>query len=217
MNKKKRIKIVIISIVSIPILLLVIMIILGRGSAFFSIFGNDEDEVSQSVLDLNDIYNADIMLYGESVNFEEALIYRKIDTLTEETFTATDRTGIKTIIVNDMNSTCTIKDEEFLLIKKCVEDKGYDFIYIGEQYMPKLKELGFMLEYSEDEMSISYIGSDLIGRDFDYVGNPHTMHGFWKMEDYELYKEGKANLGRRLAFTLDTNARRAAKTNAESK
>ncbi len=217
MNKKKRIKIVIISIVSIPILLLVIMIILGKGSAFFAIFGNNDDEVSKSALDLNDIYNADIMLYGESVNFEETLIYRKIDTLTEEIFTATDRTGIKTIIVNDMNSTCTIKDEEFLLIKKCVEDKGYDFIYIGEQYMPKLKELGFMLEYSEDEMSISYIGSDLIGRDFDYVGNPHTIHGFWKKEDYELYKEGKRNLGQSLTFTLDVNARRAAKTNAESK
>jgi len=146
----------------------------------------DGYDIAAQGLDIE--FDADIMVYGENPNFRDTVKWRKIDGITEETLNYEEPHGYRAVILFDHGGTMTITDEELLLIKSYVEEKGYDMIYIGKDYLPDLSRLGFTRGYESDEYSLGYIGSMHVGKEIQQnsSSNLYAMHGIWMDSDEEV-------------------------------
>ena len=135
-------------------------------------------------------YNADIMVYGEEPGFIDDVKWRKIDKITEEILNFEEPHGYRAIILFDYEGTMNITDEELLLIKKYVEEKGYDMIYIGENYLDDFVRLKFTVGCKPGAMSLGYMGSINVGQEVQQneVGNLYALHGIWNVESEEYLK-----------------------------
>lgn len=200
--KKKRLIIILCS-------LAVIAVIIG-----VVIYINDKDTCGYHTRAqlLYKEFNADIMLYGEELYLDECVRYRRIDEITEETLKPDEDHGYRAIILFDHDGTMDISDEELLLIKRYVEEKGYDMYYIGKSYLDDFKRLGFTAGYEEDEYSLEYIGSIHYGKEVDITeaGNLYAEHGLWCDEYEEWLEDNEEEIQDWLFIIMYDNARRAA-------
>lgn len=157
-------------------------------------------------------FNADIMVYGENPEFIDAVKYRTIDKITEETLNYDEEHGYRAIVLYDRKGTMNITDEQLLLIKAYVEEKGYDMFYIGKNYLDDFERLGFTVGCAEDEYSLEYLGSSHVGEDVqqDEVGNLYAEHGLWSDSDEENYDAGYDKLQSRIISLMYDYAREAA-------
>lgn len=138
-------------------------------------------------------FNADIIIYGEEIAFRENVDYRRIDKISEETLNSSAEHGYRAILLLDDNGKMSITDDELLLIKSYVEEKGYDMVYIGTQYLDDLVRLGFTVGVDEGARSLGYIGSTHAGKEVQQneYGNLYAMHGIWTEEDLNYIKSDK--------------------------
>lgn len=135
--------------------------------------------------ELKNQFNADIMVYGDEIEFRKELEYRRIESINEDTLYSDDEHAYRAILLFDESGKNTVTDEEWLLMKSYVEEKGYDMVYIGTQYLDDLVRLGFTVHCDEDERSLSYIGSCHVGEDVQQneYGNLYAEHGIWTDSD----------------------------------
>ena len=180
MNKKRIIFIIGIFIV---ISIIVILIVLFCGKK------DDKDAYDIAISGLKIEFNSDIMVYGEELEFREGFEYRRIDAITEEKLSTDEEHGYRAIILYDRNGTISITDEELLLIKEYVEEKAYDMIYIGVNYLDDFERLGFTVRMWDDAYSFEYIGSIHEGKEVQQneYGNLYAQHGLWTGEDEKTY------------------------------
>lgn len=191
--------------------ILMVLLFIGANILFF-----DEEEemdgydIAARGLDIE--FNADIMVYGEEPFFRDTLKWRRINEITEETLNYEESHGYRAVILFDHGGTMCISPEELLLIKEYVEEKGYDMIYIGKQYLRELERLGFTVGCQEDEYSLGYIGSVHMGKKVQQnsVGNCYAEHGIWLDSDEEIRKINKELLQLIIVTNMYDNARRAA-------
>ena len=150
--------------------------------------GKSGYEQAAESLDID--FNADIIVYGENPNFIEDVKWRKIEKVTEDTLNFEEPHGYRVIILFDYKGTMSITDEELLLIKKYVEEKGYDMIYIGKNYLDDFVRLKFTVGCKPGAMSLGYMGSVNVGQDVQQneYGNLYAIHGIWD-ESSEQYLE----------------------------
>ena len=191
MNKKK--------IIAMSIILLC-LILSAIGIIWFLVKDDDKTDLElamqgksgyeQAAESLDVDYNADIMVYGEEPGFIDDVKWRKIDKITEEILNFEEPHGYRAIILFDYEGTMNITDEELLLIKKYVEEKGYDMIYIGENYLDDFVRLKFTVGCKPGAMSLGYMGSINVGQEVQQneVGNLYALHGIWNVESEEYLK-----------------------------
>lgn len=179
------------------------------------LFSEEEDEldgydIAARGLDIE--FNADIMVYGEEPDFRDTVKWRKINEITDETLNYEETHGYRAVVLFDHGGTMTISDEELLLIKSYVEEKGYDMIYIGKDYLADLGRLGFTVGYDTDEYSLGYIGSIHKGKKVQQnsVGNCYAVHGIWLDSDEEVRKDNKELLQWVIVTDMYDYAREAA-------
>ena len=151
-----------------------------------AMLGKSGYEQAAESLDID--FNADIMVYGEEPGFIEDVKWRKIDKITEEVLNFKEPHGYRVIILFDYKGTMNITDEELLLIKDYVEEKGYDMIYIGKNYLDDLVRLKFTVGCKPGAMSLGYMGSINVGQEVQQneVGNLYALHGIWNEESEEI-------------------------------
>lgn len=157
-------------------------------------------------------FNADVMVYGENIEFRDTLKYRTINEINEDSLNADENHGYRAIILYDHNGTMEITDEELLLIKKYVEEKAYDMIYIGKDYLDDFKRLGFTVGYEDTAYSFEYIGSIYEGQKVQQneYGNLYAMHGLWSDEDEEMIGDKDESIQARIVMIMYDYAREAA-------
>lgn len=150
------------------------------------------DGYDQAAISLDRDYNADIMVYGNAPKFRDTVKYRTIHSLSSEEFEKNPDAGYEGLIIWDMDGKLTISDEEWLLIKEYVEDKGYDMFYLGSSKLDDLVRLGFTRGCDEGEESLEYIGSIFKGKEVqdNATGNLHAAHGLWTQDDHGKYING---------------------------
>ncbi len=165
---------------------------------------------NSNILTLHDI-NADIKIYGDNVKMDDDLSYTKIDKINDNTLSTDDSHGYTSIVVADLSGQCKISDDEFLLIKDLVESKGYDFMYLGTQYLTKLQSLNFTRGFNSDEMGFEYIGSDKSGQKSDITQNnkSYACHGVWSKSEQEIYKKKSNYLSQIIIAELAVNVKAA--------
>ncbi len=153
-------------------------------------------------------FNADIMLYGESFSFRETVDYRRIETISEVELTAR-QSDYHALILMDLYGGMQITDEELLLIKEFVEDKGYDMLYIGKEKLEDFVRLGFTVGVYPESYSLEYIGSNKVGLEVQQssTGNLYAEHGMWEDTDMEyISKENTEELEDRLVWIICMHA-----------
>lgn len=201
--KKKKLIVVCLTLIIAAIIVCVIVMSQNRNE-------NDGYNIAAEALDIE--FNADIMVYGENPEFRDTVKYRTIDKITEEALNYEEEHGYRAIILFDHKGTMSISDNELLLIKKFVEEKGYDMIYVGKNYLDDFKRLGFTVGCAEDAYSLEYVGSIHIGENVQQneTGNLYAIHGLWCDADEETLEKGDEEIQSRIVMIMYDYAREAA-------
>lgn len=161
---------------------------------------------------LNVEFNADIIVYGENPEFRDTVKYRTIDKISEETLNYEEEHGYRAIILFDHKGTINITDEEMLLIKTYVEEKGYDMFYIGKNYLDDFERLGFTVGCPEGAYSLEYLGSFNLGKQVQQneAGNLYAAHGLWSDDDESNPENDDEEIQYRIMVLMYDYAREAA-------
>lgn len=171
---------------------------------------NDGYNIAAEALDIE--FDADIIVYGENPEFRDTVKYRTINEITEEELNYEEEHGYRAIVLFDYKGTINITDEEMLLIKTYVEEKGYDMFYIGKNYLDDFERLGFTVGCPEGACSLEYLGSFNLGKQVqqDEVGNLYAEHGLWSDDDENSPAKADEEIQFRILVLMYEYARKAA-------
>ncbi len=101
------------------------------------------DSYDEAVQILTENFSTDIVLYGEPLEFRKNVVYRYIDVLSDETLT-TDK-EYEFIIINDLDGTTELTEEDIEILKKHVLKGKANLYYLGTQRYNVLKTNGFTI------------------------------------------------------------------------
>ena len=171
---------------------------------------NDGYNIAAEALNIE--FDADIIVYGENPEFRDTVKYRTINEITEEELNYEEEHGYRAIVLFDYKGTINITDEEMLLIKTYVEEKGYDMFYIGKNYLDDFERLGFTVGCPEGAYSLEYLGSFNLGKQVqqDEVGNLYAEHGLWSDDDENSPTKVDEEIQFRILVLMYEYARKAA-------
>lgn len=105
-------------------------------------------------------YNGEVLVYGHDT-LEAQAPFKLIGEITENALNGDPERNYHAIVVWNPKGEIALSDEELLLIKEYVDDKQYDFIYIGSSQFEKLTELGFTTSFGTNEKGMLYSGYNL--------------------------------------------------------
>ena len=143
---------------------------------------------------LNDNFPSDIIIYGEDVLFDNRLKYRTVSELTESTLNSGSEFKYSFLVINDRSGNLKISDEEFILCKRLCDQKGQNFVYLGEQYLSHLQDFDFCQGLYQDNLrGIAYIR--------DPMGH-HAVQGFWTATEEEYSEMNQGLLGQVLVYVF---------------
>ena len=169
--------------------------LLGVGIFWYVSSQSDDDSgLMQYTRRLVEGYNPKIYLYGEPLpELPEELGCTTLDRIDESIFQKDGEHGVYAIILNDLEGTMELSDEELLLIKKHVEQDGFDMYYLGRNYLDDFIRLGFTVGVEYDEYGLEYIGSTHIGQDVQQngAGNLYAEHGILQEKDVQTKDHGR--------------------------
>lgn len=208
--RNKNVKFIVIAIIVVLLIGLVVSLAVeNRKEPTLTLTGKSGYEQAAESLDID--FNADIMVYGEDPGFIEEVKWRRIETISEESMDDGNNHGYRAIVLFDYEGTISVTDEELILIKNYVEDKGYDMFYIGKQYLDDFQRLKFTKGCEPEEISLEYIGSINYGKDVQQneVGNLYAYHGLWTERDEEQVGDNPDMLRQIMIMTMKDYAREA--------
>ncbi|MEE1517249.1 MAG: hypothetical protein UF228_06595 [Lachnospiraceae bacterium] len=209
--KHNKNRIIILTICLLAAIVVILMICIPeKESNQLVLTGKSGYEQAAEALDID--FNADIIVYKEDPGFIEDVKYRVVDKITDESLNYDESHGYRAIVLYDKEDNLLISDEELLLIKKYVEEKGYDMFYIGKQYLDDFQRLKFTKGCDPDEASLEYIGSYKLGEDVQQneYGNIYAEHGLWTDSDVKDFQNDEDKVQSRIIMLMWDYARKAA-------
>lgn len=159
------------------ILLVIVFIVqFAFGYGFFEPETNNSD-----VKIVTENYKTEIILYGDNIEFDDNCYVRKIDKITKENLTS-DETFVYTVfIINDLNSTISIDNDDLKVIHNKIYNDKIDFYYFGKNSVAAIKEADiFHQNLSDTDMSLGVIYER---------GIITEVVGTWSEEIHEYYLE----------------------------
>lgn len=153
----------------------------------------DVTAIISYVKKLNEIYPADIIIYGTDVKFENELTVRSIDEITAEKLVNDKQFHF--LIINDVEEKAPLKEEQISLILDYVYHKEYNIYYIGTRYGEIIaraaKEEGaFQMEPGAVQEAKRY--------SFILIHNEHgvtSLEDVWGEFEQDCYAENQEILG----------------------
>ncbi|MDO5292661.1 MAG: hypothetical protein Q4F05_07915 [bacterium] len=183
--KKRKIKIAIISIVSLLGLagmsILIMHYILGMEIWPFE----KKSDANEKVEIITETYPTEIIILGNSVGIPEEYHAHYISEISEENLTSNGGYKFSILVINDLDGTIQLSSSDWDIIEKFVSDKT-NFYYLGNQYFDKIKTLGFYTDDLPDtDLSIVYLHEKK---------ESFPMYGMWTKESNQLYEEKNSKL-----------------------
>lgn len=136
----------------------------------------------------------DIMLWGDDFTLPEGLEYRKLEKLDEESLAKKDSYKYSFLIINDLEGSVTLSEDEIELVRAHIYDNQNTLIYFGDKYLttwqsPSMSELTVdgnrAVEYRfEGDKAVSVIG-------------------IWGAEETEDYKKYPNMLGDVIVYEIE--------------
>lgn len=93
---------------------------------------------------VRDKYPTDILWIGPWEEYEWELSVRFAETVDRETLTIRDDFQHMYIVINDLDGSVTLTEDDYRLISSYVKsDSRYHFLYLGKEKLPQICEYGF--------------------------------------------------------------------------
>lgn len=93
---------------------------------------------------VRDKYPTDILWIGPWEEYEWELSVRFAETVDRETLTIRDGFQHMYIVINDLDGSVTLTEDDYRLINSYVNsDSRYHFLYLGKEKLPQICEYGF--------------------------------------------------------------------------
>ena len=136
----KKVKIIIFGIIAASLIAIIAFIVYG----FTTMEESGLTPYEKDIIILNEKHPSDIMLYGEDISFKDTLNYRKISEISEEELDGDGNWQYHFIIMNDLNGSVALTQEEANLIMSYINEKHYTFFYIGSRHEDIFLESGIL-------------------------------------------------------------------------
>lgn len=97
------------------------------------------DSYDQNIKILNESHPVKIILYGESLYFRSEVKYISVDHLSNDIFSTNENEFERVVLViNDLNGTVTLSDDDLATISRAVNNGDIDLYYLGKNNRDKL-------------------------------------------------------------------------------
>lgn len=157
------------------ILLFVLLFIV----AGYIVFYNNEEK-DERIRIITENYKTEIILYGEDISFDDSCYVRHIDTISKEELTSDTEYIYSVFIINDLNGTVELSQDELEIIKSKVFDDKIDLFYFGRNNYQNFVDAGiFSQEFNANDMFLGVIYENEIKTE---------LLGVWDTTANELYK-----------------------------
>jgi hypothetical protein len=139
--------------INIGIICLMLMLI-------FSACSKEKDSFDYYCELIDNEYNGEILVYGyNTMNSQKP--FTLINEISEETLNGTSGRDYRAIVVWNPDGKFALSDQELLLIKDYVDNKQYDFFYIGSAQFDTLVKLNFTSSFGTSETGMLYSGYNM--------------------------------------------------------
>lgn len=155
MRKKKSILVIVSVLIVFTYVILVATRVLpvpfGRKAPLSS------DERNAIVINENKL---DAMLYGQNIDLNTELVrFRKLNSITSETISRPSGSKFSYLVINDLDDSIVLSDEEIRMINEYIQTPGSAVLYFGNKYLNAWDQPGWgppaMLE-NIVELSVEY-------------------------------------------------------------
>ena len=144
--------IVLVGIVITVIIMIIGLFVLGSGDSEF------QESIEKDISIVTQNYKTEIILYVEDIEFDEACYVRKIDKISKENLTSDESYVYTVFVINDLNNSVTLNEEDLKIIYDISYNDKIDFFYFGKNYANAIKEAGvFSQTLLENELSLGVI------------------------------------------------------------
>ncbi len=160
MKNKLFIRVSIIAITIISISAIIIAIIFSYNNNPIDIDGivGIEDDLEL----VTQIIPTKFVVYGNTLDFHEDVYVKYVDSIDTESFDLESEYMQEMIIINDLDDSLCISDDEWQLIFKLLENNtNYSFFYLGRKEYERMEDLGLIkkdgIGLSENELSVGMV------------------------------------------------------------
>lgn len=128
---------------------------------------------------LTTTHKTDLMVFGNEVDFESYVDYRKIDKIDGDTV-ENDTYEFKAIIVNDLNGNINLDEDEINYLHNFINSDNNVLIYLGEKYSN---------EWIEDVSGVADVKDNLWFEYYSVDSNPKRTVGLWTKYENEEFSD----------------------------
>lgn len=177
--------------------ILIAVVVLVIGIVIFRNYQGSKAENNQEGLSdvtyLNQNENFKLYVYGENVQFHDGLKYQKLDTLDLKSIKE-DKHDFVYLVINDLNGGADISYADLdKLIQYADTNTNFNFYYLGEKLISKIKANLEDCNLDSDDLSFGYVM---------YEGTRLQSSGVWTKYYTQYLKENKYIIGENLCDSM---------------
>lgn len=179
------------------LLIVIILVVLAVCAVFVWIKVSKENDNTLSDIDriskeLLSTRPTDLFIRGEKIDFNDKVSSNYIDEITMSTITGSKDYTV--IIINDLNDTVKLGDEEINLVSDIINQNNYMLIYLGEKYSTTWDDTSNGIASVEDNLCYIY---------YSWDGVPKRNIGAWNATDQENLSKYPLSLGETLLYSIE--------------
>lgn len=196
MNKKAGIIVGV--IIAACIIITVVLMLIGIIPAPSFLKGSNDGNSLDTALKIINDHPTNVMILGDDIQFPDEFKYTKISKLDEDSLSKADAYQYYFLIINDLDNSVYLSDEEIDLIWDYIYNQHYSFIYLGEKYLSKWDNSQYIID-TEGSQCVAYQSEG---------GSVIRVTGLWGEEENEIYKEYQNLLGDMIIYQIEDCIRR---------
>ena len=147
------------------------------------------DSYDQDIRVINESHPVKIILYGEPIYFRKEVKYYSVDHLSNDILSTSGSEYERVVlVVNDLNGTVTLSQEDLVIISGAVNDGSIDLYYLGKNNREKLINSGIRGGSAVIDGELSLVRAMSENRMINFIG-------FWTENEDIISRSNEELLG----------------------
>lgn len=152
------------------------------------------NSVEAAVKTMKESFPTDVVILGETINFEYEFPVRYVEEINEKTVGLKGEYQYQAIIINDLNGGIYLQDSEIAYLDQLIHLDGYVLLYLGEKYSSAWEE--------ETDHNVTVEGN-LSSIFYKYGSGVKECIGSWKKSDLEEAERYPFLLGEVIIYDIE--------------
>lgn len=151
----------------------------------------------------------EILLYGAPINFGDGVDYTSVTQLSEQSLGVSENCLHPVVVINDLDETAQLSENDIYLLYKLVYEKGYNLYYLGLRYLTQLETIKLYPEPEKplktDSTNMSFVRIRGLAPEEMKSETTEVVMGIlnlWRTTDMEILKEKPEYLSETLIFSF---------------